>query len=397
VRSTTRCGLAVLALLLGVVASATAQPLFSPAQDPLAGSRVFEAKGCAKCHAVNGVGGNIGPDLGRLARPRSFFDLATAMWNHLPRMTERMRTLGIVRPTLDAREAGDLIGFLYTLNYFDPPGNPETGRRLFTAKHCIVCHQVDGIGGATGPKLDHLARFGSPIFIAAAMWNHGPRMSEAMLARQIQRPTFTAPELRDLIAFLAPGSAAAPEGPLYVLPGRADEGRRLFAAKRCLDCHAVAGQGGRVGPDLVERGLQRSLLEFAAAMWNKAPAMLATMQFSGIAVPELRAEEMSDIVAYLYAIEYFGPPGNISRGWRVMADKGCLTCHGVYGERGKPASDLTRARAMETPAGVVAALWNHAVVSPPAPGGGKAPWPRFSGREMADMISLFQSMHRRQP
>jgi cytochrome c2 len=386
-----------LGFVLAALATSSAQPVFSAAQDPLAGSRVFSGKGCVKCHAVNGVGGNIGPDLGRMARPRSFFDLATAMWNHLPRMSARMRALGIVRPTLDAREAGDLIGFLYTLNYFDPPGNPEAGRHLFTAKRCIVCHRVDGVGGVVGPNLDHLARFGSPIFVAAAMWNHGPQMSEAMLSHQIQRPTFTAPELRDLMAFLAPGSAAAPEGPLYVLPGRADEGRRLLAAKRCLDCHAVRGQGKRVGPDLVEHGSQRSLLEFAAAMWNKAPAMLATMQAQGMTVPGLRAEEMSDIVAYLYAIEYFGPPGNISHGWRVMADKGCLTCHGVYGERGKPASDLTQARAMETPAGVVAALWNHAVVTPAAPGGGKAPWPRFSGREMADMISLFQSMRRHQP
>ena len=92
-RSTTRCGLAVFALLLGVAASAAAQPLFSPAQDPMAGSRVFGTKGCVKCHAVHGVGGTIGPDLGRVPRPRSFFDLATAMWNHLPRMTERMREL----------------------------------------------------------------------------------------------------------------------------------------------------------------------------------------------------------------------------------------------------------------------------------------------------------------
>jgi mono/diheme cytochrome c family protein len=386
----------VLALLLCVITSTAAQPLFSPAQDPLAGSRIFATR-CATCHATSGMGGGVGPDLGRSARQRSFFDLAAAMWNHLPRMTQRMQQSGVVRPALDAREAADLIGFLYTLNYFDPAGNPQTGRQLFTVKRCVVCHQVDGVGGDVGPSLDHLTRFASPMFVAAAMWNHGPRMSEAMLTHQIQRPTFTGPELRDLIAFLAPASAAAPEGPLYVLPGRPDEGRRLFVAKRCLDCHAVSGQGGSVGPELAGRGLRRSLLEFAAAMWNKAPSMQAVSQVRGMTLPELRAEEMADIVAYLYTIEYFAPPGSISRGWRVLADKGCLTCHGVYGERGKTASDLTRARAMETPGGVVAALWNHAVSSPPAPGGGKQPWPRFSGSEMADMIALFQSMRRAQP
>lgn len=394
-RSTTRCGLAVLALLLGVAASAAAQPLFSPAQDPLAGSRVFGAKGCVKCHAVSGMGGAVGPDLGRIARPRSFFDLATAMWNHLPRMTERMRELGIARPTLDAREAGDLIAFLYTLNYFDPPGDPEAGRRLFTAKRCVACHQVDGIGGVVGPNLDHLTRFGSPIFVAAAMWNHGPRMSEAMRARRIERPTFTGQELRDLIAFLVPGSAAAPEGPLYVLPGRSDEGRRLFAAKRCQECHAVSGQGGRVGPDLAERGLRRSLLEFAAAMWNKAPAMLAAMQLRAMTVPELRAEEMADIVAYLFSVRYFAEPGNIRNGWTVATYKGCLHCHAVGGERGKPASDLSRARGLESPAAVIAALWNHAVVTAPAPDGQKRPWPEFRPDEMGDLVALLQSLGRK--
>jgi len=31
---------------------------------------------------------------------------------------------------LDSRETGDLIAFLFTLDYFDLPGNVENGRRL---------------------------------------------------------------------------------------------------------------------------------------------------------------------------------------------------------------------------------------------------------------------------
>ena len=381
-------------LLLWPLASASAQPLFSPTQDPLAGSRVFGAKGCVKCHAVNGVGGKVGPDLGRILHPRSVYDLAAAMWNHLPRMAERMRQLGIARPRLDARETGDLIAFLFTLDYFDPPGNVQAGRRLFTEKKCVVCHQVAGIGGVIGPNLDFLKQYGSPILVAAAMWNHGPAMAEAMRARRIARPTFQDLELLDLIAYLQSASPAPTEGPLYVLPGRSEEGRRLFVEKRCIACHSVGGEGGRVGPDLVERGLHRSLTQFAAAMWNKAPAMMEAMRARAIAVPQLRAEEMADLVAYLYAVRYFAGPGDPRKGRELAAIKGCLSCHTVSGQGGKVAGDLARTRGLDSPAAVISALWNHSSIMEQWPERQKVSWPRFTSEEMAELVAFLQGLGR---
>ncbi len=300
-------------MLLIASDGAWGQPAFSPSQDPLAGSRVFGEKGCEKCHAINGVGGKIGPDLAKSSRPHSFFDVATAMWNHLPRMTDRMKQLGIARPQLDAREAGDLIGFLYTLNYFDPPGNAAAGRRLFADKKCVACHQAGGTGGTVGPKLDSLKQFASPMYLAS-------------------------------------------------------------------------------GPDLVALGVRRSPTEFAATIWNKAPAMMKAMGSEGVKVPQLKPEEMADIVAYLYSVRYFARGGSIPRGWVVATNKGCLYCHGVHGERDKPASDLTRARGLDSTAAVIAALWNHAVVTPTV-AGKKLPWPTFKPDEMADLVTLLQDIH----
>ena len=378
------------ALCLAPLGAAWAQAVLSPSQDPLAGSRVFGAKGCVKCHAVNGVGGKVGPDLARVSHPRSFFDLAAAMWNHLRNMTERMKQLGITRPKLDAKEAGDLVGFLYTLNYFDPPGNAEAGKRLFSDKHCIVCHQTGGTGGVVGPNLDSLRQFASPVYIASAMWNHGPAMAEKMKEKNIERPTFTGQELRDLIAYLAPATAGPREGPLYVLPGRPEPGRQLFAEKSCIQCHSVGGVGGRVGPDLVQRGLRQSPVEFAATIWNKAPAMTAAMAQRGIAVPQLRPEEMADIVAYLYSVRYFAA-GSSQQGYAVATQKGCFNCHAVRGERGKPASSLASAKGLDSPAAVLAALWNHAVVTPTV-AGKKMEWPVFKPEEMADLVAMLQSL-----
>src|SRR5499433_3500482 len=195
-----RLAMAAGAFALALIASdiAWAQPTFSPSQDPIAGARVFTAKGCEKCHAINGDGGKGGPDPANITRPHSFFDVAAALWNHLPRMTERMKQLGITRPELTSQEAGDLIGFLYTLGYFDRPGNAVTGRKLFVDKKCSVCHSVGGAGRAGGPKLHSLKQFASPMYLASAMWNHGVAMAEAMKAQGIERPTMTPQELRDL-------------------------------------------------------------------------------------------------------------------------------------------------------------------------------------------------------
>jgi len=371
-----------------------AQPVFGPTQNPLGGSRVFGVKGCSKCHAVNGVGGKIGPDLGRIPRPRSFYDLAAAMWNHLPRMAERMGQLGIPRPQLSPQETGDLIAFLFTLDYFDPPGNIQRGRRLFVEKRCVVCHQVAGTGGVVGPNLDALKQYGSPIFVAAAMWNHGPAMAEAMQARRIERPTFRESELIDLIGYIKSASPASAEGPLFVLPGQADEGRRLFVEKRCIECHSVAGQGARVGPDLVERGVGRSLTQLAAAMWNKAPTMMEAARARGIALPQLRAEEMANIVAFLYSVRYFAEPGDPRRGRELARNKGCLGCHSLEGKGGQIAPDLARTKGLDSPPTVISTLWNHGGVMAHEAQRRRIPWPRLRPEEMADLVAFLQGLGR---
>ena len=383
-------------LLLLQPGLAVAQVLFTPTQEPLAGSRVFGTKGCVKCHAINGAGGKVGPDLARVPRPRSFYDLAAALWNHAPRMAQRMAELGIARPQLDARETGDLVAFLFTLDYFDPKGNAEAGRRLFTAKRCVVCHQVGGTGGGGGPSLDSLKQRGSPIYLATAMWNHGPQMADVMKSKGIERPALKDTEVSDLVAYINAASPVEPQGSLYVLPGRATEGRTLFAQKRCIECHAVRGHGGAIGPDLAERALHRSLGQFVAAMWNKAPAMTEALKRRGIAVPQLRPEEMADLVAYLYAVGYFAPGGDPKNGAAVATAKGCLGCHGLYGERGKVAGDLAQAKSLDSPAAVFAALWNHSFIKDSRPERARSAWPEFSGTEMADLVAFLQSLRRPQ-
>ena len=375
---------------------ASAQPLFSPTQDPVAGSRIFGAKGCAKCHAIMGIGGKVGPDLGRIAGPRSFYDLAAAMWNHLPQMAKQMVKLGISRPEVSPSETGDLIAFLYTLNYFDRPGDSKVGHDVFLKKQCVACHQVGGTGGVIGPSLDSLARQRSPIFLAAAMWEHGAAMNEAMRAKNIARPTFTGSELEDLVAYLKSASSAQAAEQLYILPGRPSEGQELFIRKRCSECHSVKGRGGRVGGDLAERRVQFGLGQFAAAMWNKATAMMKEMKERNIPVPQVRAEEMADIVAYLYSVQYFARQGDPGRGEALARTRSCLGCHSINGKGGSSGPDFKKVAGLDQPATIVSAMWNHASTMEQKMSKMSLQWPLLKGNEMADLVVFLQMVGRSQ-
>lgn len=372
--------------------AARAQDASSPTQNPLAGSEVFEAKGCMACHAVNGLGGNVGPDLGRIPRRRSFYELAASLWNHVPKMETWMAEYGIDQRTMDAREAADLISFLFTVDYFDAPGDVAVGKRLFTEKKCIVCHQAGDYGGAVGPDLDRLGQFGSPILVAATMWNHGPAMAERMAEAGVQRPTFEGAELNDLIAYLQSIAPEPIEGPVYVLPGRAEAGRVIFVEKRCQECHSVQGVGGRVGPSLAGEGRRWGLTEFAAAMWNKAPAMTSVMKEREIAVPQLGGTEMADLVAYLYSIEYFAEFGDPELGERRLQENGCLDCHALNGRYGESAGDLARVGGLESPAALAAVLWNHAPVMGESATKLRKEWPELTPEELADLTAFLQEL-----
>lgn len=358
-----------------------AQGIAEPAQSAVAGARVFGDKGCVECHSVRGLGGRGGPDLAQVAARHSFYELAATMWNHVPRMAASMRERGVSPARVLPRDAANLFAFLYTLDYFDPPGDAREGRTLFFDKQCVLCHQVGGIGGVVGPSLDFLGGYRSPIPVAAAMWNHGPAMAEEMRRRGVTRPTFTGRQLRDLIAYLESTSGIQADESTYVLPGRAGAGRELFAAKGCAGCHGPQGRGG-VGPALAGRGSPEGLIDFAAAMWNKAPAMTREMGARGVAVPDLSASEMADIVAYLYAAGYFAGFGRADQGRQLLGQKGCASCHRLAG--GAPALEPAR-YATETQA--FAALINHVTV----PGVAEQDWAVLTGADVGHLVAYLTS------
>jgi len=377
------CWVALLAAALGPLSGLAAQEALR-IPDAESGARIFGMKGCGQCHAAWAEGKWKAPDLTSLADATTFYGLAADMWNHIPIMRNRMIETGIAQPTLSGNEMADVIAFLFRSSYEEARGDAPAGATVFRDKHCIACHQVAGAGGLAGPDLSHSGQFNSPIDVAAAMWNHGLAMEQAMTARGVERIPLSGSELVDLLAYLRSEGSAEAESRLFPLPGTAGRGRELYESKGCIACHGRRGTGG-AGPNLAARGRDWNLMDYAAGMWNKASAMSVQVRALGADAPELTAGEMADIVAYLYSLRFFEASGDAVRGRRRIKDNGCLDCHSLDGSGQGTASEISRVEGLDSPPAVLAALWNH-IGAALEPGGDS--WPIFEDHEMADLVAF---------
>jgi mono/diheme cytochrome c family protein len=207
VQAVMNAGMLLVAACFGALGPASAQELFNPTRDPVAGARLFEAKGCVQCHAINGEGGKDGPDLGRLQGARSFYEVAAAMWNHLPQMARRFRASGADRPYLTPNQMSDLIAFLYGPRSLDESGpgvsgDPRRGEQLIAAKGCLDCHSLAPPRGKTAGSLTSLKGVDSPWTVMATMWNHSFLMAVMTRDQNTPWPSLSSAEMADLVAFL---------------------------------------------------------------------------------------------------------------------------------------------------------------------------------------------------
>jgi len=165
--------------------------------DPKSGERLFSEKGCIKCHAFGGA-----YDLSRKKEfPRTLAQLAGVMWNHSEEMRQGMEKKGITFPDLSSQEMAHLVAYLFSTRYFDEPGNVENGKSVFTKRQCTLCHKKGAIAG----DLSQLKGQISPIFMAQAMWNHGPKMLEKMREVKVPWQKIDGKEMVDLMEYLNRG------------------------------------------------------------------------------------------------------------------------------------------------------------------------------------------------
>ena len=89
--------------------------LVVPKMDSQRGADAFMEKGCIVCHAVNGVGGAIGPafDAADMPQPMNAFEFAARMWRGAPAMAQMQEDLMGEMISLDGQKLADIVAFVH--------------------------------------------------------------------------------------------------------------------------------------------------------------------------------------------------------------------------------------------------------------------------------------------
>lgn len=377
--------ISVISLSLAFGGAATGQSERSPWE----GRDVFREKGCIHCHAVNGEGGEIGPDLGQRNFYGTYLELGARMWNHFPAMAARMREFNEPLPRFTRTEMSQLIAYLSFLRYMGVGGRERQGRRLLKDKGCMACHSFGGVGGSVGPDLSAMEEYLSPLRLAESMWNHGPKVVSEMERLGVRRPQFYGREFIDLAtgvrSFMSPKKVPADSFDL----GNPLLGAGLVQEKHCLQCHGV--QAGGSAPSFEAMDLDFSVTELAGRMWNHGPAMWKRMTELKIEFPIFARGEMANVLAFLYGLKLKDSPGDATVGRELLEQKGCIRCHSEQGRAETGAPDLAALGHVDSPEGMIAKMWNHAPGMRQRIEERSLRWPRLEGRDMANLYAYMES------
>ena len=288
---------------------------------------------------------------------------------------------------------GILLGWMAAVGViFARDPDPRVGLDVFRGKGCASCHPILGEGAKIGPDLSRSLAVADGLELAVGMWNHAPQMWQRMRQEDLRIPAFQLEEMEDLFAFL--GMARSLDE-----PGNAEAGQKLFRAKGCVECHAIKGQGGRVGPDLAALPRDRNPVAWAATMWNHSPGMLQALTQKSLPFPQLQGTEMVDLVTFIQVTAggkergyqlYLHPPSPV-RGATLFQNKQCIRCHSIQGRGGKVGPDLGRVAFPRKYGQIAAAMWNHAPQMNRFMEEMAIPHPNFETQELADLLAYLNS------
>jgi mono/diheme cytochrome c family protein len=298
------------------------------------------------------------------------------------------------------------VQYQFTQERFALAANPHPaeGRLVFESKGCAKCHGADAEGTASAPALRDRRSLSSLPLLVTSIWNHVPRMYDAMEAAHLAYPSMSNEEAARLVSYLY--YTGLDDG-----AGDPVRGREVFRTKQCAACHRT----GSAAPTPADLGHTASPLMFTQALWNHGARMGSEMRARGMEWPRLQARDVRDLFAFLRAESgsrdfHYGPTADPQRGWELFQSKGCMDCHALGGrETSTPRLVPSAARNSAAPAlgaegslpltlsGFGEAMLNHFPNMNRAITADGKNLPAFEGNDLADVAVFLYSLHYLEP
>ena len=330
------------------------------------GAVVLRENHCLECHSVQDQGARSAPVLsGQILERYTPASLASSLWNHAPAIWYAIGAPPTPQPAWKDADSEALFAYLYSLRFSAISGSPKRGAEIFEGKGCAGCHEIT----QWQPPRD-------PLGLAQQMWKHSGIMTAEAARKSRPRPTVTAQDLADITAYAREAHGLPPAPATPSIPPDLEQvrptGKQSFDAN-CRTCH-------RSGMALENRLANRTYLSIAAGMWNHLPKM--------IVVPTPGDAAMRATVAYVWELQYLGPPGSVARGRQVFERKNCAQCHN---DPKTGASTMARLDKLYTPFSMVALGWKHGRQMKVEMEKQRIRWPSLSAEDISDLAVYMNS------
>jgi mono/diheme cytochrome c family protein len=281
-----------------------------------------------------------------------------------------------------------------SITYMAP--QPVAGALVFREKGCASCHGSNGSGGKA-PSLRGQESLSNLSQLITAMWNHAPRMWQAMEEQKLGYPRLTYAETGQLVSYLFFSRYADQSGDV-------DRGRALFKAQHCVLCHSIKSVGGNRASDLAASHSVENPIAWTQALWNHASKMQLALDHEGLQWPTFKADEMRDLFAYVRqssgysGAEFPFPATDPDEGWKVFQAKGCIQCHSLSGT--VPSAGPTLGGAHSLPPSFSefgAVMLNHLPKMRAMMDARGQAVPIFAESEMSDLMGFIYGLHYVEP
>ncbi len=340
------------------------------------GKRLTVNLGCLGCHTIRGEGASFAPELtnirtkvnsdwlyGWIANPKAYFpnskmpvfnlskDQCMLIGDYLMSVGEKEAQKIDIMPNLRDRDARD------------------RGAQLIAERGCAACHDIKGFEKISAPELTSIGdksadilEFGNAKTVKKDLYDYivtkitDPRSFDSEKFKGKMPKFGLEKDDAKTIAVYLMSLSSQELAPEYTKDLREQgtsllAGRKIFEQHDCFACHRIAGQGGKVGPELTREGeMVRPgwLFEFL-----KQPARIRWWQDARMPHYHLSDKEATTLTEYLMALanqpapyEYTPPDQKVfplaQSGAKYFEDLKCQSCHPLAGKQGVSGGAATK-------------------------------------------------------